>query len=238
MDTQHDTQHNTQPNRAPTEKPVEGLFQKGSMQVGIMAGVVTAVSQPFAQVKMQTLLGLSPSVPLLIAIAVSVLLAAHHVFAVQRVKVLEGLVLMPLVALIVFSSYCGTNQFLASEAAPSTDQARFTNLEAQLKVQKAVNDELIKALGVVPEETAHKQSPPLPQTRNGWSGALDKLLSALVPPAYGQDDKARRAQDEEKRRLAVLLRESREKQEKLEQERRRLEAQGGKSQKPPLLKSW
>lgn len=234
-----DTQKSTQPDRPAEDKAGDSIFQKGSTQVGIMAGIVTMVSQPFAQTKIQTMLGLSQSVPIVVAIMVSALLAAHHVFAVQRARVLEGLLLMPLVGMIVFSSYAGTNQLFASESPPAADLARLNNLEAQLNLQKQLNDQLIKALGIIPAETVQERSQAVPQTHNGVSEVFDKLLGLFIKPAYGQDDRQRRAQDEERRRLEALLRNSRLQQERLENERRRLEAsRGTKPHKPPLLKSW
>jgi hypothetical protein len=228
------------------ENPGAGIFQKGSTQVALMASVVTVVSQPFAQSKVQTLLGLPEMFPVIVAIVVSVLLAAYQVFAVQRAKPIEGMIMVPLVALIVFSSYAGTNQFFANGQTPAANpadkiaQERLQNLEAQLDLQKRLNDHLLKAAGLASSDNPQARSSHAPQTRNGIRDAIDKALGILIAPAYAQDDRPARMQEAERKRLEAQLRDARLKQLKLEDEQRRLQKlpHNGQPAKPPLLKSW
>lgn len=232
--------------RASDGRMAEGILQNGSTQVAIMAGIVTMVSQPFAQSKIQALLGLAESFPVIVAIFVSVLLAAYQVFALQRAKRSEGLVLVPLVALIVFSSYTGTNQLLADDQQAvagevgKTTQDRMNNFEAQLANQKQLNDHLVRALRLAPEENPVRPSHHAPQSRNGIMDTIDKALAFFVSPAYGQDDTQRRVQNNERRRVEALLSEAQLKQKNLKAEQRRLEqaSRNVPAQKVPLLKSW
>lgn len=236
----------SEPRLRRAEDKSTSIFQKDSTQVGLMAGVVTMVSQPFAQSRMQELLGLAVWVPVVIAVAVSVLLAAYHVFAIQRVKVMEGVILMPLVAMILFSSYAGTNQLFASDpqqtasAADKTAAARMLNLEEQLNLQREINTQLIKALGLPPEENMQGRIPEAPPMRSGLRGVLERVVDFLIAPAYGQAGKPANMQDEQRRQLEAQLRNARAQQGKLELERRRLEqaSSNNANRKAPLLKSW
>ena len=237
-------QAETQARRATDEQAAESLFKKDSTQVVIMAGVVTTVSQPFAQSGIQELLGLPQFFPVVVAGVVSVLLAFYQVFSVQRVRMIEGLMLAPLVALIVFSSYAGTNQLLAKDVPPAAelsklDAERIRNLEAQISIQKELNEQLLRAAGVA-AENPQATTPHAPLTRNGTTGILDRLLALVVPSAHAQSVGVRPGAEDERRRLEARLREARQQQLALEAEQKRLAQASTRvpAQRPPLLKSW
>jgi hypothetical protein len=48
-----DTAVSAVPENPSSKRPGESIFQRDSTQVAIMAGVVTMVSQPFAQIELQ-----------------------------------------------------------------------------------------------------------------------------------------------------------------------------------------
>jgi hypothetical protein len=244
-----DTAVSAVPENPSSKRPGESIFQRDSTQVAIMAGVVTMVSQPFAQIELQNSLGLPPHVPIYIAIAVSVLLAAYQVFGVQRARMGEGLCMAPLVALIVFSSYVGTNHVVASQKPPletteqKLGQARLDNLQKELDLQKHINSQLMKSIGLPADDDMqgyrHGGTTPGPQSRATLRDWIERALGILVSPAYGQSDKATRVAAEE-RRLAEQVRLARMRQKQLELERQRLEQAARKTpnQQTRLLRSW
>lgn len=238
------TQAETLARRGDDEKTAEHIFSKDSTQVVLMAGIVTTVSQPFAQSFVQEILGISQFFPVMVAGVVSVLLAFYQVFVVQRARLMEGLMLAPLVALIVFSSYAGTNQMLAKDPLPATelsrlDAQRIRNLEAQISIQKELNEQLLRAAGLA-AGSPQAATPSAPLTRQDATGLLDRLLAQVIPAAQAQGTGARPGVEEERRRLEARLFEARQRQLALEAEQKRLAQAATRvpMQRPPLLKSW
>jgi hypothetical protein len=74
---------------------------------------------------------------------------------------------------------------------------RGRNLEAQIKIQKELSAQLIKAAGLAAVENPQAASQNAPQTSSGFMDTIDKAFGFFVMPAYGQDDKQRHVQGSE-----------------------------------------
>src|SRR5262245_48806639 len=89
----------------PDHLSVTGL----SSEVTIMAGIVTAVSQGFAQVT-----DILEIRPFIVAMTISVLLAIYQIRMVYKVAIGACIIFVPLVSAIIFTISLSTNNLLAS----------------------------------------------------------------------------------------------------------------------------
>jgi hypothetical protein len=138
-----------------------------SSEVTIMAGIVTAVSQGFAQVS-----NILEIRPFFVAITISVLLASYYIRLVHSATIVKCLVLVPVVSAIIFAMSLSTNNLLAAaikggqtQNGLANEQNRITVLEAQLKnwqdqfnKLKQINELLRQLAGLPPEERDTKRS--------------------------------------------------------------------------------
>jgi len=116
-----------QPEPAGQKNMAEVLFQNGSTQVGVMVGIVAAVSQPFARAE---ILGINP---LIVAIIVSCLLAIYQIRLVQKAAIGECVILVPIVAAIMFSMSLGTNNLVANLRRGDQPEAGTAIQQVQIK---------------------------------------------------------------------------------------------------------
>jgi hypothetical protein len=120
------------------------LLSSGTTQVGLMAALVTAVVQPFAQPKILSAFQLPAVFPLYMAIAVSFLLALYHVCTLQKIKVIEYIILIPLATCIIFSTALGSNNLLGEHNDQNVNQEMIDNLNKKLEN----SEELLRFFGV------------------------------------------------------------------------------------------
>lgn len=216
--------------------PGAGLLQHSSTQIGVMAGFVTMVSQPFVQLR--DVLGLAPYFPIIVAIVVSFLLAAYQVVRVQKACLSDCLILVPLVAMITFSSYVGTNQILQDEepAVAQVDESKIQNLEAQIDNLLEKNELLRRLVDTSENAGTDMQSRSQVPARTG-----DKILAFFISTANGASAPL---SAEEKKALLEALRKKDAEAQKLRKALQQLKAEQEKpgnsktKQKAPLLKSW
>lgn len=162
----------------------------------LLAGIVTLVTQPFAQLRTHYSSTLPDWLPLLIAAIISTLLAFYYIRTVRRTPREESLILIPLVILILFSGSLGANNVVkaaaqgtaTSDAAPAVEsnklRERLQSLEAQLELEIAEGRVLRKALGLADKPAAPGAKPTGALSR----GPADFLLALFVSDAFAQTE--------------------------------------------------
>jgi hypothetical protein len=209
-----------------------------SSEVTIMAGIVTAVSQGFAQVS-----NILEVRPFFVAITISVLLASYYIRLVHGATITKCLVLVPVVSAILFAMSLSTNNLLAAavkgtqtESSVAGEQIRIKNLEEQLGKLKQINQLLRDLAGLPPEEAS---------TKSSATSGLGKLLGYVVSEAYGQEKTVplKRPSPAEQNKILEQLRSYELEQKRLQAEAKTLKqqttVQPKPDQQPPALwRKW
>ena len=118
---------------------VSVLFNNGPTQAGVMVGIVNAISQPFSQSAVLNALSLTEwaeSLPLLIAIVVSFMLAIYQTLVMQRTRISEALIVVPLVTGILFGMSLGANHLTADMINDSANVEQNTIKDTLVSEQK------------------------------------------------------------------------------------------------------
>lgn len=232
-------------------------------ELPVLAGVVTVVAQPFAQIRQHYEESLPDWLPLLVAAVVSGLLAVYFVRTVRKTSREEALFMIPLLMLMVFSGSIGANNLVESaagggqprEAARGVEvreahlRAQLGNAEKQLEIERERGRLMRKALGLPELDATGNGSVEAPKV-----SAVERLLGALIADASAQEGaapaprpaekapvgkKATPATDEEwRRKIAEFDRQQRT----LKQQEAQLKHSddGGRTNRTvrPLWKSW
>lgn len=175
------------------------LFNNGPTQVGVMVGIVNAISQPFAQENLQSALGFTEwngTLPLVIAAVVAFLLSIYQCRFIQPTTIWESIIVVPLVTGILFGMSLAANNLTASVMQSSDDNIE-SGVEPAL-VEKLTSfleysarlDQLLQELEAIPEETRissieidrDSASPSGQRTRGIENLSLTTPTSAEVSP--------------------------------------------------------
>ena len=226
-------------NASPSSEAVGRYSVTGlSSEVTIMAGIVTAVSQGFAQVS-----DILEIRPFMVAITISVLLASYYIRLVHSTTIGRCIILVPLVSAIIFAMSLSTNNILAAavkgthtESSVGGEQIRIKNLEEQLNKQKQINDLLRTLAGLPPEEK---------NTQRSAASGLMNLLGIVVTEAYGQEKSVtlKRPSPAEQNKILEQLRSYELEQKRLQDEAKQFKQQTTVPPKPeqqqlPLWRKW
>jgi hypothetical protein len=209
----------------------------------VLAGVIMALAQPFAQVR--ETLGLPQWTPLLVAAIASLLVALYHVLYRRSSTGREAWLLAPLITLILFSAAVGANNLVDAarqgasrpeQAAPDAQQVKVLReqlqvVQAQLDSERALRQTLQEAMGV-PASPADRPAPQKSST--DLRGLLARMADWLIPDAAAQTAEQRRRVQEALKRYEEEQRKLKEQEERLKQEAQRQEQQ----QSAPLWKTW
>ncbi len=227
--------------------PVDVFLKSGPGQNAVLATVVTFAGQAAAQV------GLRPPWPTLTAIGFALLVAVYNVRMVQKLQGLNCLVLIPMVALIAFTSGWGANGLI--DVAKPGGKVGHGELESLVDVLKKENASLEQRLQLQADElTILRKLSGVPGPVAGPSGhlenrlapissSLSRLLDALAPSAHAQPTTTteKPPSPAEREKLLGELREKQGRQKALADETERLrkereKAEKGVQQLPPWRK--
>jgi hypothetical protein len=214
-----------------------------------MAGIVTVITQPFAQESLRAALRLPDWIPIVIALGVSGLLALYKMIIIIRdAEARECAICVPIVMLVVFAAYATSNNVVyyakeglvqpmsAEQVAALKDERDL--LEKQLRNSEQAITPLRRTLNLpAPVET--KPTSALPPA-SAWA----RLFG--VPWAEAQDrrpeprDRAR-PQDVERQRLQEDLKKFDMEQRQLKGKLESIKPETSnpkEQQQRPLIKSW
>lgn len=218
-----------------------------------MIGIVTLISQPFAQDSLRAMFGSQREPPtwppILVAALASLLLAVYRLRIVRRASAPQCAICVPVLALIIFASYATGNNAVffakqgylhagAEQEMTALRQERDV-LQEKLKTAEATLMTISQALGV-----------PAPGGGTPQSAAPSRLgfLRRLGPEAaYAQAPRpqpgeSRRPEKIDVQKLQDALRGYQKQQEVLDQRLKEIKQQQEKAretqQQPPLIKSW
>jgi hypothetical protein len=215
-----------------------------------MAGIVTVITQPFAQESLRTALRLPDWIPFVIALGISALLAFYRLLIVRRSGRRECVICVPVVMLVVFAAYATGNNlvYYAKEgltAPMSTDQVAALKherdlLEQQLRNAEDVIAKMRRALDL-PGAPDTKPSSALPRTSAwarlfgvGSAEAQDRRPEPRSPRARPETTERQRLQQE----LRKYDIEQRQLKERLETVKPDISRPREQQQQQPLIKSW
>jgi hypothetical protein len=222
-----------------------------------MAALVTMIAQPFAQDTLRSTLQLPDWLPIIVAIAVSGLLAMYKMKVVRRAGRNDCVICVPILMLVIFSAYAGGNNFVyylkegytrpATSSLGSTEELTALKQERDILQKQLENaEELIETLrGTLrmPESTEGKQqsSPSL-----SMHSAVAALKGFIAAEAHAQgstpESRDRRREDTLGReQLQGRLKKYDEEQRELNRRREEVKQEREKNQTTqpkPLIKSW
>jgi hypothetical protein len=213
-----------------------------------MAGIVSVITQPFAQESLRAVLRLPDWIPVVVALGISGLLALYKILIVRGSGARECAICVPIVMLLVFAAYATGNNvvYYAKEGLThpmSTEQASALKrerdiLEQQLRSAQQAITTLRLALNL-PAPADRKPTSALPPA-SAWT----RLFG--VPRAEAQDRRPEprdrvRPQNVDRQRLQEELRKFDVEQRQLKDKLDSIKPEIGtpKEQQPqPLIKSW
>lgn len=231
-----------------TEPSLGRMFFDG---LPAMAGIVTVITQPFAQESLRATLRLPDWLPIVLAVAISGLLAVYKVVVVRRSGVRECAVCVPVLMLVIFSAYATGNNVvyyakegLAKSGEPATASAAELGslkqerelLQRQLKNAQELIDALRHAVSV-PEGGEGKPKPRAlaPSRLARWAFGVSEA-HAQAPRRPPADARAETGLRELRMKLGKYETEQRELARKLEDLKR--EEKSRERQQKPLIKAW
>lgn len=174
-------------NKGTNSNVMSVLFNNGPTQAGVMVGIVNGISQPFSQSTVLKALNLTEwaeSLPLLIAIVVSFMLAIYQTMVMQRTRISESLLVVPLVTGILFGMSLGANHLTADMINGSANVEQNTRedtlvSEQKKQLQKQLDD-LQKQVALLDLANNGQQTVNSRKTR-GIPG-MDGLLAVTATP--------------------------------------------------------
>jgi hypothetical protein len=211
-----------------------------------MAGIVTMITQPFAQESLHESLGLPVWFPVAVAVTVSGLLAAYKMFVMRHSAPRECAICIPILMLVIFSAYATGNNVVyyakegytkAAAAAPSPEDLAILKQQRDILQQQLQNaNSLIESLS---------QALNVPAGKPG--AAVPTFLSGLVPwnpaAAYAQEPRRTPAEPRATERVDVQqlrekLRQYEIRQQQLTKELEKAKREEKESPQQRLIKSW
>lgn len=201
------------------------FFKSGPGQTAVMATVVTFAGQAAAQ------LGVPAPGPTLAAIAFALLVAVYNVRTVQKLDGVNGLVLIPIAALVAFTSGWGANGLIGAAASGTQAdlgslvralQQENAGLERRLSLQADELRVLRELAGVRPVSPGGRSG--RIEYPGGGARALSRALDLLAPAAHAQPSPATTppVSVAERARLLLELQEYQAQQKKLSDDAERL----------------
>jgi hypothetical protein len=159
------------------------LKSNGATQTGAFAALVATIVQPFAQDSMIEALNLCDSFAIYLEIALCFLLSIYSVYYVQKVRVVERIIIVVLSTFIIFSTAVGANNIVV----PKKKDVMSIDIVNNLKEQIDEQNKLLKELGVEPVvlQKDNKQSSIY---TNFIHNIYSKLMKNIVGSAYAQGD--------------------------------------------------
>lgn len=207
------------------QKVVSVLLNNGPTQAGVMVGMVNAISQPFSQPSVLKAINLSDwadSLPLFIAFVVSFLLAIYQTLVMQKTRITESLIVVPLVTGILFGMSLGANHLTAdvisSPTAVNTNQTINESDEQRRQLKKQLS-ELQKQVALL-DNTASAAQASSPQKTRG----IPEMVAQQVTSKTKQANNAKTSSDRnfiKKQQLQQQIEELRKKMEAMEKQRKK-----------------
>jgi hypothetical protein len=225
-----------------------GLGDVFSSGLPSMVGIVVAVAQPAVQARDS--LGWPAWLAYALALAASSALAYYRIRILRRSAPGECVILVPLLALVIFSAYVAGNNVVfytkegysrpAPGAGPTNADLSALRTETDLLNQKLQNaEEVIKALRQVVPGAAGKAQTPL--SLFSPIGTLLRPDSAWAQGPVRQPEE-RRQEKPTPQQVHEMLKDYDARQRDLDQKLKATQTDKEKSrmqqQTPPLLKSW
>lgn len=178
-----------------------------------LATIIMGMAQPFAQLR--ETIGLPTYMPMLVALLISTLIALYWVVVEHRTRPGPSLLVVPVVAMLLFSASIGANNVVkaaatgppASAPAAKDLETQKQLLEKELRIEREKNAILSSSVPNAPTGASSTS----PNTAPG-PGALLRWLAA---PAYAQTGELQ---------PSGLTHEQVQKLKELEQQRREIEA--------------
>jgi hypothetical protein len=209
-----------------------------------MAGIVALVAQPFAQNSLKELLQIPDWLPLVVAIGVSALLALYKMKFVVKASFSECCLIVPMVALVVFSLYATGNnvayytQLGLDKPVHAVDHADAHELTVEnelLKQQLNNANEAIEALRRAVEPAGNSDGKHSEQNAESKIVAgLGRLLNSLIAPATAQEVSPDPKPSVPSNELGKILRKYEEQKALIEKDLKRNQAQPGNAEQPRL----
>lgn len=217
-----------------------------------MIGIVTLISQPFAQDSLRAMFGSQSEPPkwppILVAALGSLLLAVYRLWIVRRSSAPQCAICVPVLALIIFASYVTGNNAVffakqgylrpgAEEEITALRQERDV-LQEKLKTAEGTLTTISQALNV-PAPGGGKPQSAVP-SRLGFLRTLGPEEAYAQEPRP-QPSESRRPEKIDVQKLQDALRGYEKQQEVLDQRLKEIKQQQKAretQQQPPLIKSW
>lgn len=158
-------------NKDSNQSVMSVLFNNGPTQAGVMVGIVNAISQPFSQnsvLKALHLIHWAESLPLIIALVVSLMLAVYQTLVMQKTRVTEALIVIPLVTGILFGMSLGANHLTAdviNSSSVTYDNAKSDAMAQQKRKIQNQLDTLQKQIALLNQPSDSFSEMPAPKTR-------------------------------------------------------------------------
>gem|GEM_PF-5328761 len=207
------------------QKVVSVLLNNGPTQAGVMVGIVNAISQPFSQPTVLKAINLSDradSLPLFIAFVVSFLLAIYQTLVMQKTRISESLIVIPLVTGILFGMSLGANHLTAdvmsSPTAANSNQTKDESEEQRIQLIKQLN-ELQKQVALLDNTVSTTQTNSASKTRG-----LPELVVLQATSKTNQANNTKTTSDRnliKKQELKQQIEELRKKMQAMEEQRKK-----------------
>jgi hypothetical protein len=233
-------------NVGPTQKRMTDLLML--TDAPWVATVIMGISQPFAQLR--ETIGLPVYMPLVVAVVASLLVAAYWVNVEQRAKPAQSLLIIPVVAMMLFSASIGANNVVKAAAAGKQSTSDTTSAAQRADSLQQQNDLLQQQLDIEKKKTALLGAPKGSQGMNTSSldgtaaehtAFLSRISAWLSATAYAQPAGSQQNQhltSEQRKKLEELDKEQKALEEK-QQELKAREQRGESGATPaPLWKSF
>jgi hypothetical protein len=221
-----------------------------------MAALVTMIAQPFAQDTLRNTLRLPDWLPIIVAIAVSGLLAIYKMKVVRRADANDCMICVPILMLVIFSAYAGGNNVVyylkqgytgpaTSSLGPSEDLTLLKQdrdlLQKQLQSAQELIENLRETLNM-PESSEGKQS----SLSFSIPSALAAFRGFIASEAYAQGPNSEprgreRGDTSGRERIQEQLKKYEEEQRELNRRRGQVKQERERYptiQPKPLIKSW
>lgn len=213
------------------QKVMSVLLNNGPTQAGVMVGIVNAVSQPFSQpsvLKAIHLVDWADSLPLFIAFVVSFLLAIYQTLVMQKTRISEALIVVPLVTGILFGMSLGANHLTAdviNTDVVNESQVDSESVAQRLQLKKQLN-ELQKQIALL--DSAHDKTQVAPPVKTRGINDITALQAATEDNILAEDkpvnNKVQSPSDNKtvgKEKLKQQIEELRKKMEAMEKARKK-----------------
>jgi hypothetical protein len=234
-----------------------GVFFEG---LPMMIGIVTAITQPFAQTTMQEMFRLPNWLPIFVALVVSGVLAVYRLAIVRGSRPKEYAICAPLLALLIFSGYVTGNNAVhyAKEGITKSGAGSQEKTGGEIDILREQNQKLLKqlqradklleqigkAIGISGSETKSEGMPG--KTKSSFlgmfiAGAAHAAEPVTAPTKGATDPSPRMPTKIERQELNQALKDYLGERKAFDKELKELKTEEQKAKDSPsipLIKSW